>query len=93
MENRVTKKNKFEMLREALGLLGEVSHKLDVDMLNEFIDNEIAALDNKSAKAKERAAAKKTERDELCDVVLSVLTAEPQTRDEISNRILQLRLR
>jgi hypothetical protein len=52
-------------------------------MLVEFVQAEKAALARKAAKAKEKAAEKKTEIDELGEVVLGVLTAEPKTRDEI----------
>ena len=48
-----------------------------------FIDTQIAALDRKAAKAKERAAAKKAEGDELREKIYNVLTAEPQTIAQI----------
>ena len=59
----------------------------DVQALIEFVQNEQAALVRKSEKAKERAAEKKAERDELCELVASLLTAEPQTRDQIAEQI------
>ena len=59
----------------------------DVQALIEFVQAEQAALVRKSEKAKERAAEKKTERDELCELVASLLTAEPQTRDQIAEQI------
>lgn len=86
MENvKVTKKNKFEMLSNALALLDQegLAHDFDVAMLQEFITNEITHLDNKAAKAKENAAAKKTEIDELGNAVLNALTDEPMTRDQV----------
>ena len=42
----------------------------------EFCDNEIALLDKKAAKAKERQAAKKAEGDELTDIVKSVMSTD-----------------
>ena len=79
MENRVTKMDRFEMIEEILGNIdGE-----NVDMLIEFVQGEKAALARKAAKAKEKAAEKKTEIDELGEVVLGVLNAEPKTRDEV----------
>ena len=48
-----------------------------------FIDTQIAALDRKAAKAKERAAAKKAEGDELRETIFNVLTEEPQTIAQI----------
>ena len=79
MENRVTKMDKFEMIEEILtGIETE-----DAKMLVEFVQGEKAALARKAAKAKEKAAEKKTEIDELGEVVLGVLNAEPKTRDEV----------
>lgn len=50
----------------------------------EFCQDQIADLDKKAAKAKERAAAKKAEGDELTDLVLSALTDEYQTIADIT---------
>ena len=49
----------------------------------EYCENELAKLDKKNIKAKERAAAKRAEGDELQASVLTVITADPQTRDDI----------
>ena len=79
MENKITKSEKLTMIEEILtGIETE-----DAKMLVEFVQAEKAALARKAAKAKEKAAEKKTEIDELGEVVLGVLTAEPKTRDEI----------
>lgn len=63
-------------------------HGEDVDIENEafveFCQDQIADLDKKAAKAKERAAAKKAESDELTDLVHSVLTDEYQTIADIA---------
>ena len=63
-------------------------HGEDVDIENEafveFCQDQIADLDKKAAKAKERAAAKKAESDELTDLVHSVLTDEYQTIADIT---------
>ena len=53
----------------------------------EFIDAEIARLAAKAEKAKERAAAKKVEGDELREVVKAVLTDEFQAIDAIVAQI------
>lgn len=53
----------------------------------EFAQKEITLLDNKAAKAKERAAAKRAEADELMDVVQSLLTDEFQTAADIAAQI------
>ena len=79
MENKMTKMEKFQAIEEILNTVdGE-----NIDMLIEFVQNEQAALANKAAKAKAKAAEKKTEIDELGNVVLSVLNGEPKTRDEV----------
>ena len=53
----------------------------------EFAQKEIILLDNKAAKAKERAAAKRAEADELMEVVQSLLTDEFQTAADIAAQI------
>ena len=79
--DRLTKKQMFE------GLIAYF-HGEDVEIENEafieFCQDQIADLDKKAAKAKERAAAKKAESDELTDLVYSVLTDEYQTIADIT---------
>ena len=76
---KITKAQKYAMIEEILNTVdGD-----NIDMLIEFVQNEQAALANKAAKAKAKAAEKKTEIDELGNVVLSVLNGEPKTRDEV----------
>lgn len=78
---KLTKKQMFE------GLISYF-HGEDVEIENEdfieFCQDQIADLDKKAAKAKERAAAKKAEGDELTDLVHSVLTDEYQTIADIT---------
>ena len=83
MEKKITKTEKYQKL---VAILETVDHE-DAEMLIEFANAEIAALARKAAKAKETAATKKAEIDELGQVVLSVLTAEPQTRDQVAEQI------
>jgi len=78
MENKMTKKEKFALAAELLA---------DNAELVEFFNSEIAKLDAKAEKAKERAAAKKAEGDELYKVVCSVLTNEPQSREAVFAQI------
>ena len=79
--DRLTKKQMFE------GLIAYF-HGEDVEIENEafieFCQDQIADLDKKAAKAKERAAAKRAESDELIDLVYSVLTDEYQTIADIT---------
>lgn len=74
----MTKREKFVALME--GTLGH-------DAIVEFCEAEIAALDKKAEKARERAAVKRAETDELKGVVRDLLTDEPQTRDAITAMI------
>ena len=56
-------------------------------MVVAFCDNEIALLDKKAAKAKENAAKKKAEGDELTDAVLEALSDEFEPIADIAGRI------
>lgn len=48
-----------------------------------FCENEVAKLDAKAAKAKEKAAEKRAAGDELYAEVVAALTNEPQTADMV----------
>lgn len=79
MENKMTKMEKFQAIEDILNTIdGE-----NIDMLIEFVQAEQAALANKAAKAKAKAAEKKTEIDDLGNAVLGVLNGAPKTRDEV----------
>jgi hypothetical protein len=70
---KITKKEMYAAIKETFET-GEC--KFDADVVIAFCDKEIAALDNKAAKAKERAAAKKAEADVLYDQVKEALSAD-----------------
>ena len=76
---KVTNKKMFTKVKEAL-VASEVEGKED---LIAFIDGRIALVEKKAAKAAETAAEKKNELDELCEIVKSILNAEPQTADDV----------
>ena len=79
MENKMTKMKKFQAIEDILNTVdGD-----NIDMLIEFVQAEQAALANKAAKAKAKAAEKKTEIDDLGNAVLGVLNGTPKTRDEV----------
>lgn len=78
-EKKMTKKDYFNEIK---GIV-ENSNNENKETLIYFIENQISSIDTKAAKAKERAAAKKAEGDELREIVKSVLTSELQTADEI----------
>lgn len=91
--DKLTKRNVFEALVnyategamefEKDGVMIEVTP----EGIKAFAENEIALLDKKAAKAKERGAKKKEERDELCDAVLAVLTDEYATIADVAEAI------
>lgn len=87
MEKKITKREKFEMLKEIIR--GDVNVEITVEQaeLIDFLDAQIVAIDTKAEKAKARNAVKKANGDELRDAVQSVLTNELQTIDAIVAQI------
>ena len=87
MEKKITKREKFEMLKEIIR--GDVNVEMTVEQaeLIDFLDAQIVAIDTKAEKAKARNAEKKANGDELRDVVQSILTDELQTIDAIVAQI------
>ena len=83
MEKKMTKKDYFNAIKEIIeGTESELKETLIY-----FIENQIASIDTKAAKAKERAAEKKAEGDALRESVKAVLTSELQTADEIFGQL------
>lgn len=78
-----TKAMQFAEIKEVIAAV-EVEGR---DEMVAFLDEQIASLAAKAEKAKERAAARKAEGDELRAVVKSVLTDEAQTIDAIVAQI------
>lgn len=97
---KITKKTYFEMLKDIVA----ATDTADKDNLLAFIDTNIAQLDAKAAKAKEKAAEKKVEGDELREKIAACLTSEPKdiatildevgdeelTRAKVTARLAQL---
>ena len=81
---KITKRAMFEAIKETFET---GSCKFDAATVMEFCDKEIASLDAKAAKAKERAAAKKAEADVLMDQVRGTLTDEFQTIADIATAV------
>ena len=80
MENKkLTKKDYYGMLKDIV-LTSDVDSKKELEA---FIDRQIEIIDNKAEKAKERAAEKKAEGDELRAAIKSVLTEDYQSADDI----------
>ena len=80
---KMTKKDYFAQIK-AIVAGADVEGK---DELIAFVDKQVEMLDAKAAKAKERAANKKAEGDELREVIAAVLTDEFQTADEITAQV------
>ena len=88
MENavKITKKEFYVALRglvEAVETVGEIPS----DAVLEFIDKQVAQLDAKAAKAKEKAGEKKAEGDEISKRILEVLTDDFQSGDYITQLV------
>ena len=84
---KITKREMFEAIKETFET---GSCKYDAETVKAFCDKEIAALDSKAAKAKERAAAKKAEADVLYDQVQNALTGEFQTIADIAAAVAEV---
>lgn len=87
MEKKITKREKFEMLKEIVR--GDINVEMTVEQaeLVDFLNSQINAIDAKAEKAKARNAEKKANGDELRDVVQAILTDEFQTIDAIVAQI------
>lgn len=70
---KITKREMYEAVIEVMNG-GEL--KYDPADVIEFCENEITLLDKKAAKAKETAAKKRAEGDELTDAVRAALSAD-----------------
>lgn len=80
---KVTKKEYFGALRALVEDMDGVGD-YTVDEVLAFIDAQVAQIDKKNAKAKETAAKKRAESDELTDKIFNLITDEAQTADEIT---------
>ena len=84
---KITKREMFEAIKETFET---GSCKFDAATVMAFCDKEIASLDSKAAKAKERAAAMKAEADVLMDQVRDALTGEFQTIADIAAAVAEV---
>ena len=74
---KITKRDRYVEIADLVALAKEQGFEgFDFEGLTEFCEKEIDALARKAEKAKETAAKKKAESDELTDIVLSELTDE-----------------
>lgn len=84
---KITKREMFEAIKETFET---GACKYDAATVMAFCDKEIASLDSKAAKAKERAAAKKAEADVLMGQVEEALTGEFQTIADIAAAVAEV---
>lgn len=84
---KITKREMYEAIKETFET---GSCKYDAATVVAFCEKEIASLDSKAAKAKERAAAKKAEADVLYDQVADVLTGEFQVIADIAAAVAEV---
>ena len=84
---KITKREMYEAIKETFET---GSCKFDAATVTAFCDKEIAALDAKAAKAKERAAAKKAEADVLMGQVEDVLTGDFQVIADIAAAVAEV---
>lgn len=84
---KITKREMYEAIKETFET---GSCKFDAATVVAFCEKEIASLDAKAAKAKERAAAKKAEADVLMDQVEAVLTDEFQVIADIAAAVAEI---
>ena len=83
---KITKREYFEAIKT---MFETGACDYDAETMIAFCDKEIAALDTKAAKAKERAAAKKAEADVLTDYVRAALTDEFKTIADIAAVVVE----
>ena len=83
---KITKKDFYGALIELVEGMETVG-VYDAKDVQEFLEKQVAQIDAKAAKAKERAAKAKAEGDELTKAIEDVITAEFQTADAITEQV------
>lgn len=84
--NKVTKRDYFNAIRvmvENSDAVGEYT----VEEVLDFIDKQVAQLDAKAVKAKEKAVEKKAEGDELREKVFELVNSDWQTADDLTEAL------
>ena len=84
---KITKREMYEAIKATFET-GECEYPAEAVIA--FCEKEIASLDAKAAKAKERAAAKKAEADVLYDQVKDALTDEFATIADIAAAVAEV---
>lgn len=86
MEKKITKKQVFEALIEVVTGMDKVG-SIDAEIVITTLETAVAQIDAKAAKAKEKAAEKKTAGDALRAEIEALLTDEFQTADAITEQV------
>ena len=85
-ETKITKKDFYGALIELVEGMETVG-AYDAKDVQEFLEKQVAQIDAKAAKAKERAGEKKAEGDEISKRILEVLTDDFQTGECITQLV------
>ena len=82
-DKKITKKDMYN------GLIATLTENFgdEVQEYVDFLQGEIAALDKRAEKEKERRAAKKAEGDDLKDAIAEVIEAEPKTAEALAEEL------
>ena len=82
-EKKVTKKDMYN------GLIATLTENFgdEVQEYVDFLQGEIAALDKRAEKEKERRAAKKAEGDDLKDAIAGAIEVEPKTAEVLAEEL------
>ena len=88
---KITKREMFEAIKglaESGALhMADFNEAISDEAVADFCANEIALLDKKAVKAKERAATKRAEGDELMEAVYGAMSADFEPIADIAARI------
>lgn len=96
MENtKITKRHRYEALvamidAGALDTISEYNEDITPADMKDFCVAEIALLDKKADKAKERAATKAAAGDALTEIIKGALTTDYQTIADITNAVAEI---
>ena len=86
---KLTKKDFYAAIKEFIVMSEETKvGNLEAEEVIAFIDKTVEQIENKATKAKEKAAEKKNEGDELFNTVVGALTGELQTIDKITEAVV-----
>lgn len=83
-KTKITNKSRYAAI---INVLTGAPCDIETDELVNFCERQIAAIDRKSEKARERAAEQRKVSDELTERIAAMLTDEPQTLGELAAAI------